>query len=201
MFRKSAATFFKTLIASFLLTAAIAFPSAHGESLSPRTVRVGYPIQTGLTGKDADGNYYGYTYEYREDIAQYTGWDYEFVEVPGDSDQSLITLLEMLRNGEIDLMGGMLYTQGMASQYDYSSHSYGVSETVLQVPIDSSQDFVINSLVPQTYRIAVLSQGTVRLKELQDYCAMNLITPDCAQSPTSHSSRFTLLPPKVRTPR
>lgn len=178
MFRKSAATFFKTLIASFLLTATIAFPSAHGESLSPRTVRVGYPIQTGLTGKDADGNYYGYTYEYLEEIAQYTGWDYEFVEVPGDSDQSLITLLEMLRNGEIDLMGGMLYTQGMASQYDYSSHSYGVSETVLQVPIDSSQDFVINSLVPQTYRIAVLSQGTVRLKELQDYCAMNLITPE-----------------------
>ena len=75
-------------------------------------------------------------------------------------------------------MGGMLYTQNMASQFDYASHSYGVSETVLQVPIDSSQDFVINSLVPQTYRIAVLSQGVVRMKELQDYCAMNLITPE-----------------------
>lgn len=177
MFRKNAPTFFMALIASFLMTAALSL-TVYGQPLSTRTVRVGYPIQAGLTDKDADGNYYGYTYEYLEEIAQYTGWDYEFVEVAGDSDESLLRLLDMLRNGEIDLMGGMLYTQNMASQFDYSSHSYGVSETVLQVPIDSSQDFVINSLVPQTYRIAVLSQGAVRMKELQDYCAMNLITPE-----------------------
>ena len=38
-----------------------------------RVVRVAYPIQAGLTGFDEYGNYSGYTYEYLEEIAQYTG--------------------------------------------------------------------------------------------------------------------------------
>lgn len=49
-----------------------------------QVIRVGYPIQKGLTEVDASGQYSGYTYDYLEEIAQYTGWDYEFVQVPGD---------------------------------------------------------------------------------------------------------------------
>ena len=55
MFRKNAPTFFMALIASFLMTAALSL-TVYGQPLSTRTVRVGYPIQAGLTDKDADGN-------------------------------------------------------------------------------------------------------------------------------------------------
>lgn len=72
-------------------------------------IRVGYPIQLGMTEVDEQGNYSGYTYEYLEEIAQYTGWDYEFVQVEGDLNESLVTLMDMLEKGDIDLMGGMLY--------------------------------------------------------------------------------------------
>lgn len=92
---------------------------------SGRTVRVGYPIQKGITDVDEDGEYMGYTYEYLEEVAQYTGWDYEFVRVQGDQNESLLTLLEMLSGGEIDLLGGMVYTEQMGELYDYASHSYG----------------------------------------------------------------------------
>lgn len=142
-----------------------------------RVVRVAYPIQAGLTGFDEYGNYSGYTYEYLEEIAQYTGWDYEFVQAPGTVDESLIALMEMLREGEIDLMGAMLYTEETGEQFDYASHNYGVVETVLQVPYDV-QEVVINSQVQQTVRVAVASEGGRMQRELEDYCAMNLITPE-----------------------
>ena len=61
-----------------------------------QVVRVGYPIQLGMTEVDEQGNYSGYTYEYLEEIAQYTGWDYEFVQVEGDLNESLVTLMDML---------------------------------------------------------------------------------------------------------
>ena len=58
-----------------------------------------------MTDFDENGNYTGYTYEYLEEIAQYTGWSYEFVEVPGTAGEQVSALMEMLKNGEIDLMG------------------------------------------------------------------------------------------------
>ena len=42
-------------------------------SSQTRVVRVAYPEQKGLTAVDEDGKLYGYTYEYLEEIAQYTG--------------------------------------------------------------------------------------------------------------------------------
>ncbi len=78
-----------------------------------RTIRIAYPIQKGLTEIDEQGNYYGYTYEYLLEIAQYTGWNYEFVQVPGDINESITKLMKMLENGEIDIMGGTLYNESL----------------------------------------------------------------------------------------
>ena len=68
------------------------------EESQERVIRVAYPIQAGLTALDSQGDHYGYTYEYLEAIAQYTGWNYEFVQIPGDIDESLSIMLEMLKN-------------------------------------------------------------------------------------------------------
>lgn len=152
-------------------------PAAHAMAKDARTVRVAFPIQTGLTQLDEYGNRSGYTYEYLEEIAQYTGWNYEFVEAPGDPNESLLTLMDMLEKGEIDLMGGMLYSAELGQQYDYASYSYGSVETVLQVLYESPQEITINSQAPQTFRIAVAGKGGQRQQELEEYCKMNMITP------------------------
>lgn len=152
-------------------------PVAHAMTKEPRIVRVAFPIQTGLTQFDEYGNHSGYTYEYLEEIAQYTGWNYEFVEAPGDSNESLLTLMGMLEKGEIDLMGGMLYSAELGQQYDYASYSYGSVETVLQVLYESPQEITINSQVSQTFRIAVAGKGGQHEQELEEYCKMNMIAP------------------------
>lgn len=99
-----------------------------------RVVKVGYPIQSSLTMKDEKGNYYGYMYDYLKELSLYTGWTYEFVEVPNeDIDTQITKLLEMLENGEIDMLGSMRYSEQLAKMYDYPTESYGNAYSVLAV--------------------------------------------------------------------
>ena len=48
-----------------------------------KIIRVAFPEQTGFSSTDSAGNHSGYTYEFLEEIAKYTGWEYEFIT--GDS--------------------------------------------------------------------------------------------------------------------
>ncbi|MDY3619228.1 transporter substrate-binding domain-containing diguanylate cyclase [Agathobaculum sp.] len=164
----------RLVLAVLLLPVLLSAGSAAGGGGS-RTIRVAYPIQAGLTDIDENGNYSGYTYEYLEEIAQYTGWDYEFVQVPGSADESLLTLMEMLDNGDVDLMGGMLFTEETGERYDYTAHSYGTVQTVLQVAYDDPGSFVVDSQQEQSLRVAVGGKATQRRKELEEFCKVNLI--------------------------
>ncbi|MEG2959761.1 MAG: hypothetical protein RR828_08500, partial [Oscillospiraceae bacterium] len=61
------------------LGALLVLPNSAGAA-EPTVLRVGYPIQAGLTEVDENGRYSGYTYEFLQELAQYTGWTYEFVQ-------------------------------------------------------------------------------------------------------------------------
>lgn len=144
-----------------------------------RTIRVAYPIQKGLTEIDEQGNYSGYTYEYLLEIAQYTGWNYEFVQVPGEINESITKLMKMLENGEIDIMGGMLYNEPLEKMYNYAGNSYGVTNTVLQALYENTDiDNIMSSEDVKKIRIAVIENSNTRLKELDEYCKMNLMSPE-----------------------
>ncbi|MCC0681346.1 transporter substrate-binding domain-containing protein [Clostridioides sp. ES-S-0005-03] len=142
-----------------------------------RTIRVAYPIQKGLTELDKQGKYSGYTYEYLLEIAQYTGWNYEFVQVSGDENEALTKLMKMLEKGEIDIMGSMLYNEQMEKLYNYAGNSYGVVNTVLQVLYENTAIDSISLEAMKEIRIAVIENSNTRLKELNEYCKMNLISP------------------------
>ncbi|HCQ6102885.1 TPA: transporter substrate-binding domain-containing protein [Clostridioides difficile] len=151
-----------------------------------RTIRVAYPIQKGLTEIDEQGNYFGYTYEYLLEIAQYTGWNYEFVQVPGEINESITKLMKMLENGEIDIMGGMLYNEPMQKIYNYAGNSYGVANTVLQALYENTDiDNIMSSQDVKKIRIAVIENSDTRLKELDEYCKMNLMSPELVYCKTS----------------
>ena len=60
-------------------------------------------------------------YDYLKEIGQYTGWTYEFVE-PQDSgtiDEQLIQMMDMLEQGELDLIGAMNNNNQTSSVYDF----------------------------------------------------------------------------------
>ena len=104
-----------------------------------KVVRVGFPIQNGLTEKTANGEYTGYTVSYLKELAKYTNWTYEFVEVDGDINTQLITLLDMLESGKIDMMGAMNYSETLEEHYLYPSYNYGTSYLTIAVKENSTK--------------------------------------------------------------
>lgn len=139
-----------------------------------QVVRVGYPMQKGFTEVDEHGNLIGYTYEYLQEIAQYNGWRYEFVQIPGNPSESLEILLGMLEQGEIDLIGGMNYSEALAMKFNYAGYSYGTVYTVLYVRNDNNKDYSSGEQMQMT--IAVPDHEE-RIAELNQYCKVTGIEP------------------------
>lgn len=180
--KKKAFLYVVIFLAALSVSLAYGTGTVRGSS-NQKTVKVAYPVQSRITDLDEAGAYSGYTYEYLQEIAQYTGWSYEFVQVDGSVDDQITTLMEMVKTGEVDLMGAVMYNKQLDEDYDFSGYSYGTVETVLQVPMDSSRPVVIDASRAQTIRIAVLSKTGRQINDLNEYCQMNLVTPvlvECA---------------------
>lgn len=77
------------------------------EDSSDTVVRIGFPIQKGNSYINERGDYEGYLVDYLHQLMLFTDWDVEFVQVEGDPDTQLSTLMYMLLDGEIDIMGTM----------------------------------------------------------------------------------------------
>ena len=84
-----------------------------------KTVRVGYfpyaNFQEGSSGEHKQGA----GYEYLQKISYITGWKYEYVCAPFKE------CLDMLEDGEIDLLGSVSYTPERAESIDYSTYAEG----------------------------------------------------------------------------
>ena len=84
-----------------------------------KTVRVGYfpyaNFQEGSSGEHKQGA----GYEYLQKISYITGWKYEYVCAPFKE------CLDMLEDGEIDLLGSVSYTPERAESIDFSTYAEG----------------------------------------------------------------------------
>ena len=84
-----------------------------------KTVRVGYfpyaNFQEGSSGEHKQGA----GYEYLQKISYITGWKYEYVYAPFKE------CLDMLEDGEIDILGSVSYTPERAEAIDFSTYAAG----------------------------------------------------------------------------
>lgn len=142
-----------------------------------RTVKVAYPIQSGLTEIDEDGLYSGYTYEYLKEISRFTNWNLEFVRLEGTVNEQLSSAMEKVKTGEIDLMGGMLYSDTLINDYDYSATNYGMGNMAIYVNSNNAEinDTSIYSL--KNLNVGVVStkkETNVNLKDFGDINGINI---------------------------
>ncbi len=138
-------------------------------------VRVGFPIQQGISYLDENGNYAGYMVDYLEQLSLYTNWDYEYVMVDGDLNTQIVTLMEMMLNGEIDMMGTMNRSPELEQMFLYPSYSYGTTYTALTVREDSlwvEDDFSNWNGI----RIAASEEQTQRMDQLAQFAQLNDFT-------------------------
>ncbi len=142
-----------------------------------RVLRVGFPIQDGLSFVDDEGNLSGYTYEYLMRLAQYADWRYEFVQLDGDLNTVLTDMLDMLERGELDLIGALIYSDQLARMYDYPGYSYGTSYTALYVLQDDTTLNETNYLTKADLKIATLPSHTRIYRTLVHFCETNRLSP------------------------
>lgn len=170
---------------AFAETAPKASSSSSTDS-GQRVVRVGYMDIPGMISRNADGSLEGYTYDYLQRIAQFTGWTYEFVKAEGEtSNEQAIDLMNMLEDGRIDLESGMTYSPALDDTYEYPRNSYGTAHTSLFVPNENAGITATNLFTEGPLHIAILSSAKQRREELDYFCEKNNLaytTVECASN-------------------
>lgn len=125
---------FRSTVSAFLcfllLTAFFLPKSAHAEE---QIVRVGWYDGTDHL-MSRDGTRCGYAYDYQQEIANYTGWTYEYVEGTWGE------LYEMLVRGEIDLLSGVTYRESRLPYILYSDAPIGTYGFYLIYPTRNQSD-------------------------------------------------------------
>lgn len=149
-------------------------PGTQSTGFEQRVVRVGYMDIPGMLCRNADGTLEGYTYDYLQRIAQFTGWTYEFVEAEGETtNDQAVDLMNMLDDGRIDLECGMTYSPALDDMYEYPRNSYGTAHTSLFVPNENAKITSTNLFTEGPLSIALLSSAKQRREELVYFCEKN----------------------------
>ena len=113
-------------LALCLALAAVLLPIPASAQAMNKTVRVGW-YDSLFNRMDVFGRRSGYAYEYQQKIAAYAGWSYEYVK------GSWPELMQMLIDGEIDLLSDVSYTPERAEQMLFPSLPMGAEEYYLFV--------------------------------------------------------------------
>ena len=131
-----------------------------------KKVRAGYLIYPGYQEGEGDAPKSGYGYEYLQQIAYYAGWEYEYVN------GSFNELLEMLKKGEIDIMGDLSYTEERAQDINYALEEQGREYYYLFVREDRTDINVTDLTTLQGAEVGI-NKGSVQVELFQKWCEQN----------------------------
>ena len=180
MLRRAAALMLCTVFALLCL-----LPSAAPAETGPKTVRVGW-YDTPFNYKDSFGRRTGYAYEYQRKIAAYTGWKYQYVEGTWPE------LLEMLKDGRIDLMSDISYTEARTEFLLYSNIPMGSELYYLYVSPDNTDISVEDPSTLNGKKVGVTASSVQKDFFLQ-WAAGHGITVDLAGLDCSEEDSLRML--------
>lgn len=143
-----------------LLAAVLILCVSRQAEAAGQTIRVGY-IDAGTVTQNEDGGYSGYTADYLEEVAKYTGWKYEYVR------GSYADCIEMLRNGELDVFAMLSHIPQWEDQLLFSELSMASTITVMYARADS--DIYYQDYAAMDGRAVGVLADSVYLEHLQGY--------------------------------
>ena len=100
-------------------------PVAAAQAQEDRVLRVAFPTTPGVSELDSYGNRKGMLVDHLNEIAKYTGWEYEYIDV--DSNDVVSDFID----GRFDLMGGTYYSPDFEQYFAYPQYSMGHSRALL----------------------------------------------------------------------
>lgn len=138
-----------------------------GLQIASQVLKVAFPNSPGISEIDENGNHTGLMVDYLNEIAKYTDWKYEYIEV----EPELMT--DNFIAGEYDLMGGVFYSPALEEDFAYSEYGMGNSRATLLCRKDdaSIKSYDLESLNGKT--IGVYARAKSKIEYLEEFLRQN----------------------------
>ena len=151
------------LLSLLLLLSAVLPVKAAAETAPVKLIRVG-SFEDTFNYCNEKGARKGYGYELLETLSGYTGWQFEYVTCDWSD------CFEKLENGEIDIMGGISYTEDRAEEMLFSDEPMGEEKYYLYADLSradiSASDF--KTLNGQKIGVLMGTEPEVMLAEWEE---------------------------------
>lgn len=159
------------LLAFVLTVIRPAFAEADSAEISSEeasaVLRVAFPEVAGFSMTDEYGERYGLVVDYLNEIAKYTGWQYEYVDANSED------MLDKFLLGEYDLLGGAYYTASLKDYIAYPEHNIGHSKSVLLARWEDTSIRGYDILDLDGKTIGVFSRAEENIRRLKEFLSIN----------------------------
>jgi len=127
-----------------------------------KIVRVGWYNMNGFQNGETIDELYGYNYEYYMELAQYTGWKYEFVFGNWQD------CIENMQSGKIDILGGVGYVEYRTEFMTYSDSEQGQGWMVI-IADEGDERFVLGDFDAMENKKIGIVASTFRENQLRTF--------------------------------
>ena len=151
------------LLSLLLLLSAVLPVKAVAETAPIKIIRVG-SFEDPFNYCNEKGARKGYGYELLQTLSGYTGWQFEYVTCDWSD------CFEKLKNGEIDIMGGISYTEDRAEEMLFSDEPMGEEKYYLYVDLSRADISASNFKTLNGKKVGVLmgTEPEVMLTEWEE---------------------------------
>ena len=141
--------------------------SVLAQTSEKRVLRVAFPQVDGMSWPAEDGTHHGMLVDYLNEIAKYTGWEYEYIDTKGPA------MLNEFVEGKYELMGGNYYIPALEKYYAYPNYNMGYSRSLLLARSDdrSIHSYDLESMNGKT--IGVYENARENIRRLKEFMAIN----------------------------
>lgn len=141
--------------------------SALARTSEKRVLRVAFPQVVGMSWTAEDGSHHGMLVDYLNEIAKYTGWEYEYI------DTNRQTVLNEFIAGQYELRGGNYYIPGLEEYYAYPDYNMGYSRSLLLARSDDRTIHSYNLESMNGKTIGVYENAKENIRRLKEFLAIN----------------------------
>ena len=151
------------LLSLLLLLSAVLPVKAAAETAPIKIIRVG-SFEDTFNYCNEKGARKGYGYELLQTLSGYTGWQFEYVTCDWSD------CFEKLKNGEIDIMGGISYTEDRAEEMLFSDEPMGEEKYYLYIDLSRADISASNFKTLNGKKVGVLmgTEPEVMLTEWEE---------------------------------
>ena len=151
------------MLSLLLLLSAVLPVKAAAETAPAKVVRVG-SFEDTFNYCNEKGARKGYGYELLQTLSGYTGWQFEYVTCDWSD------CFEKLENGEIDIMGGISYTEDRAEEMLFSDEPMGEEKYYLYADLSRADISASNFKTLNGKKVGVLmgTEAEVMLTEWEE---------------------------------